>query len=185
MYATIEAPRLEDLQTLEELSEYGRILRESNDSNLWELGDCAGMVETRYGVDAIGTWAMEVNISKSRAKALRQTAGFYERDYRQSYSNLSFSHFETAMRVEPIMSADEFLEMSSNNGWTVDQARRELKIIKGGTALTKLTEFVAEAVQIKADGTICITPVDGFDPSQLITSKQMTFRVYIESEASA
>lgn len=185
MYATIDAPvNYDHLTEYEDICNAAREARETIDTYQWAIGDLATQLPKSYGDHLMEDFARDTGLRISTAKRYRKTAAFYEKGKRLAFlnigENLSYSHFAAVAGRMSIDEAYEFLCKASDEGWTVDKTNYELS--GKNKPLTKLCEFEAQTVNIKPDGSICITPVEGFDTSLLVSGKVKIFRVYVESE---
>lgn len=105
------------------------------DFRRWRQLEAAGLIAARYGDKKIDKFAQAIKKRKRTVQQYRQVYRFYPKDARRALldecSNLLYSHFVTAMKVEKIpgVSAEQavklafaFLEECAANDWTPDHA---------------------------------------------------------------
>lgn len=124
----------------------GQSAREGMDGWRWLLGDIAGTVETRYGTDALGSYAGEVNIIPRTLRSYRTVASFYPSGTRGHFPNLTWSHYRDAARLGELESALDLLERASADNWTWRDLTDALNVALGRPAVRRAlleTEVVA------------------------------------------
>lgn len=105
------------------------------DFRRWRQLEAAGLIAARYGDKKIDKFAQAVKKRKRTIQQYRQVYRFYPKDARRALldecSNLLYSHFVTAMKVEKLPGvrpeqtvklAFAFLEECAGNDWTPDHA---------------------------------------------------------------
>lgn len=114
----------------EEFVALGLQAREHGDESRWELGDLANELDQKYGEGAIESWGKEIGLRRSTAYEYKKVAGFYPQPDRNHFIEanpmVTYSHFRMATRLGDINHAWTFLADCSSDGWTVEQAEREL-----------------------------------------------------------
>ncbi len=110
--------------------ERGRLAREKKEGACWELGDIAAEFVTVYGANQMDNFAREVGLAKKTAQEYRRMSIFYEMYARASFlrdhPNVFYSHFRQAKVLPTPPLAYEWLELVSEQGYTVDEAGLEL-----------------------------------------------------------
>lgn len=120
----------------DELTERGRIASEKLDSGRWEIGDLACIVEREHGGKIfIADFAREIGQQIRTVQGYHRTARVFPERVRADafvkWPNLFYSHYRTAARLESPKEAFAFLENASSNGWTTDEAEREMSLLLG------------------------------------------------------
>lgn len=114
----------------EEYVELGRTAREHGDASRWELGDLANEIEAKYGAGSIESWGKEIGLRRSTAYEYMRVAAFYpnpDRDHFMATNPMvTYSHFRMATKLGELAYAWPFLADCSSDGWTIEQAEREL-----------------------------------------------------------
>jgi len=113
-------------ESWEALCDAGRLAADDLDTGRWRIGDLAMLVERSYGANAIGKYAIEINIEKRRVYEMCALAHFYPPETRYLFPNLRYSHYRDAARLGDLERSLEFLTQSSDEGLTVEQARLRL-----------------------------------------------------------
>lgn len=108
----------------EEFVSRGMEARESKDNSQWLLGDLAQEVETTYGEDSIGKYSWAIGVEKKTMMNYRTVAKRFNRETRDKYRKLSFSHFALATACA---SPEAWLEKADNNDWSVEGLRKEMR----------------------------------------------------------
>ena len=108
----------------EEYVSVGIEAREQKDNSQWELGDLACGIEKDYGNDTIGKFANEIGVNKSTLKNYVQISKSFRKVPRGTFSILSYSHFR---EIAPLEDKEYWLEQASDNDWSVEQLRIEIK----------------------------------------------------------
>lgn len=105
----------------EELVSEGMNAREQKDQSQWKLGELADRVNTRYGTDAVGLFAVNIGVNK---KSLLRYRDVYRR-YKGKEINpaVSFSHHMKAATTED---PEKWLNEAYENSWSVEKMAVEI-----------------------------------------------------------
>lgn len=109
-----------------------RTVDESMESHLWMLGAIAASVEKKYGEDATGRFAEEVN--KSRQTIRRFASTYREWEKRSALSVLTFHHHTIAAR-DP--APEEIIALARDKHWStreLESAVKDRRKQRGGAA---------------------------------------------------
>ncbi len=108
----------------ESLVSKGLELRESQDENAWALGELASSVESVYGEDSIGKYAVDIGVIKKTLMNYRTVWKRYlGTGLKEKYPRLSFSHFKTVINTEE---PDYWLNQADSNDWGVEMLSHNL-----------------------------------------------------------
>jgi hypothetical protein len=115
----------------QELCELGRMAAQNMDENRYLIGDLALQVKKQYRRDAIGGFAKDIGISKSRINEYRTVCGFWTKSARAYFSEtygglVNYSHLRIAMRLKEPGLAFEFVRECGENAYTCEQATVKL-----------------------------------------------------------
>lgn len=115
-----------DLQVLgfEELRGLAEQLREAEDSSRWQLGDIAEVVNVKFGSIAVSQLATEINKDRDTLQRYRAVAKAFDKEVREKYKKLSWSHFKVA---SPQDNPEMWLELAHDNNWSVEELRVRIK----------------------------------------------------------
>lgn len=120
----------DQLTDWESICETGRLAAANMDEGRWLIGDLSLLVQTEYGEDRIGQFAVQINVDKARVQEYRTVCQFWQKSVRAEILHecplISYTHMRMAMKLEDLSVATEFVEQCNANGWTVEQARLEL-----------------------------------------------------------
>lgn len=166
--ATLEKwAEIEPEQAFEAICSAGRTESADADEKAWNLGDLACLVNKAYGANRIKKFANEVGASVSIVKQCRRMSAVFPKDTRYLFPNLSRSHYREALPLRALGAAI-MLQMAADNGWVVEQVKREkAKVL--GKAYTKdklldATGCVERANPYTGQVVIQLDPgLDGFD----------------------
>lgn len=154
----------------EAICEAARDTEASIDENAWKQGDLALLVDKVYGENRIADFAKEINAKVSTVKQRRQMSGFYEKDTRGLFPNLSRSHYRDALKFKDPQAALLFLTQASANGWTVEAAAVEIRKRLGKPVPPiLLLDAAARVCKVDKDsGYITLQVKPGVDANQFI-----------------
>jgi hypothetical protein len=102
----------------------GMNLREQKDECQFELGDLAMEVETSYGEDTMGKFSYAIGVEKKTMMNYRTVSERFDKEVRNKYRKLSFSHFSVLTATEL---PEAWLEKADDEEWSVEMLRKELK----------------------------------------------------------
>jgi hypothetical protein len=160
----------------------GIALAQDMDGHRWQLGDLAGLVEKRYGTDALGTYASEIGMArKATLKEYRRVAARYTPDIRMAFSEaLSWSHYQAACRAKD--DAELFLARAADDGLTVAALARQIAAAIGARVPpVKLWEGEAdtEKLQYSLYGAVLyLRGDDDFQWADLPSGARVIVKVY-------
>lgn len=107
-----------------------RDLNEQIDLRRWEIGDYALLVETKYGSHTMDDFSRDIGQNKSTVNGWKRVSAFYPKKIRadlfEAHPNLTYTFFKDALRLEALDEALMWLDEVSKEGWSADQAAREL-----------------------------------------------------------
>jgi hypothetical protein len=133
------------IKSLEELFEMGRIAAQHMDTGRWVLGDLALTIETNYAGCELQELARQVNVPYKRCLEYRTVAAFYPDPRRAEFlddaSNITYTHFRTAMKMSDADKAYWFLEKAALRTWTTDYADRVMTRYLGRKKPQKLLDL--------------------------------------------
>lgn len=166
----------------ETMCELGRSLVQSTDGKQWELGDLALEVDKEYGKNRIGEWAKAIGSPVSTVKQYRRMSGYYEKDIRVSFPNLTRAHFLKAICGNDLETSLSLLNDAANGDWTSERVQVERKLLLGRPALPKkLMDYEGEITDIDVErGSIVIALAPGANMLNLIDlqDRLLRFKVY-------
>lgn len=122
----VEQPTAEK-EDWEGLISQGLEARENKDTMQWVLGDLALEVDTQYGADTIGDFAVAIGVNKNTLIRYRTVARAFPPEDRQ-FPKLSHRHYQmVAARADRM----ELLNDADLNSWSVEGLGEELKRLRG------------------------------------------------------
>jgi len=95
---------------------FGQIFRAYKDASQWALGDLATGIESKYGEQSLGKYAIAIGIAYKTLVGYRRVAQKYPRSRRMVY--LSFSHHQRALKASQPFVA---LEYAHDNNLSIAQ----------------------------------------------------------------
>lgn len=117
------------LGSYDAICDYARERSEALDKLRWRLGDCANLVSKRWREKTIEDFARDIGQHKKTIYGYARVSRFYPQNLRRrlfEYKNINYSHMRDAMRLGDKRVAVQWLIKVSNEGWTADEASREL-----------------------------------------------------------
>lgn len=134
------------LDTYEAICDYARERSEALDRLRWRLGDCANLIERKYGEHTTADFARDIGQHKTTIYQYAKVARFYPKSLRRrifaSFPNINYSHMRDAARLGNRHEVLDWLTEVSDNDWTADEAAR------------KLTERLGHEIRETIEGTI-------------------------------
>lgn len=130
----------------ETLVSAGQTIAEAHDRNRWTLGDLGNKVTRRYGTNALGSYAFQINVRQSTMYEYAACSSFYLFDDRTAFPPLSWSHYRAAMKVKDKdrETAMLWLAKAADEGWTVEELAEAIN--PKGPRPEKLVELPATYV---------------------------------------
>lgn len=149
----------------ESLTTEGIEAAQAMDRNRWYIGDLAGKVVGRYGENAIGKYAGEIQVNQKTLEGYERVSGFWtKKSARGAFVNLSWSHYRLAMELGTQSKAFRFLRECSDNSRSVAESVRALrKIQKRPVPPKKLFEGSARVLGFPADYDVLLHGVGAVD----------------------
>ncbi len=124
MVEQAQAPSNEDW---EGLISAGLEARENKDTMQWVLGDLALQIDTKYGADTIGDFAVAIGVNKNTLIRYRTVSRAFTPEMRQ-FPKLSHRHYQMVAARQDRM---ELLNDADLNSWSVEGLGEELKRLRG------------------------------------------------------
>ena len=128
MIKQVQEYQIKEQISWEEAVSIGLELREAKDNSQWKLGDLAMQIDTVYGTDAIGKFAIEIGVNKKSLMQYRRISAAFPPELRVAI--LSHRHH---LMLAPRPDRLEWLKKAEENNWSVLQLARELAIADGNT----------------------------------------------------
>jgi hypothetical protein len=169
-FAAVEsASPHDDNGTRELLVSIGIAAAADADDGRFIIGRLALLVETRYGMDELGSFAASIKVEKKRVAEYRTVCRFWPhhliRHYRETYPNVTYTLLRETMRLK-VGEQDEagvremaFVERASEGDWSTEQAREAIDLMVGKPKpkWMKLGEFVC-TVEVMPGGWLKVMP---------------------------
>ncbi len=96
----------------------GRAARKAADGGSWRIGDLALQVERRYRSGALKRFAEAIGETAGTVRRLRWVAQTYDRNARERFADLSFSHFQAVAGLSDRLL---WLERARRGAWSVSR----------------------------------------------------------------
>lgn len=125
MYGSSYSEQVEVGYDWESLISQGLEARELKDQSQWRLGELADKVDTQYGKDTIGMFAVGIGVNKSSLLRYRDVYRAFKG--KEINPALSFSHH---MKVVGTDDPEKWLVLAYEGGWSVERLGLEIDALR-------------------------------------------------------
>ena len=166
------------LDTWESICDLGRAKSENLDTARWDLGDLGNVVMEHYSDKSLDDFAREIGQRKSTCYQYAAVARFYDLDLRtrlkDELPNVNYSMMRDAMRTGDGDMAIEWLYDISANGYTADEASRELTLKLGRETRDSISGRITDRFLTTKGNfiTVQIDDADSWIPGMSVTIRK-------------
>ena len=136
----------------ESLCEAGRLMTTANDNNRWALGDLAQRVEKRYGESTLADFASQIRLFEKTLAGYRTVSMFYQKETREDFPALSWSHYREAMRLGSLEKALELLALVQDQNLSIREMTKLINEALGKPSKpVRIAEFAGRIISREND----------------------------------